>query len=191
MELVACDGAAVTIALESAADVAARDALLDRAMSANWRKKASNRLRNGRLPAEGLAFVAHDGEGRLVGTVRLWHVHAGVDTVGAPVPALLLGPLAVDPETKSAGIGSALMKHAISEAARLGHGAILLVGDAAYYERFGYSAGGAKHLVMPGPFERSRFLALELRTGWLDGAAGVLVASGERRLAKRQTRLAA
>ena len=58
----------------------------------------------------------------------------------AAAAALLLGPLAVDPSVKGAGIGSALMRHAIAEAARLGHGAILLVGDAPYYARFGFSA---------------------------------------------------
>jgi predicted N-acetyltransferase YhbS len=42
---------------------------------------------------------------------------------------------------------------------------------------------------MPGPFERRRFLALELKDGWLDGAAGILVASGTR-LAGEQRRAA-
>ncbi len=58
----------------------------------------------------------------------------------AACPALLLGPLAVAPDHKGAGIGSALMRHAIEEAKRLEHGAILLVGDAPYYARFGFSA---------------------------------------------------
>ena len=62
------------------------------------------------------------------------------------------------------------------------HGAVLLVGDPEYYERFGFFADKAQHFVMPGPFERRRFLALELKDGWLDGAAGVLVASGRRRV---------
>ena len=82
------------------------------------------------------------------------------------------------------------MRHAIAEARRLGHRAILLVGDAPYYERFGFFAEKARHLVMPGPFERNRFLALELKDGWLDGAAGMLVASG-RRLSQASLRKAA
>ncbi|MBE0694914.1 MAG: N-acetyltransferase, partial [Aquamicrobium sp.] len=53
-------------------DVPARDALLDRAMGPKWRKKASHRLRRGRRPSEGLAFVATDAAGSVVGTVRLW-----------------------------------------------------------------------------------------------------------------------
>lgn len=162
------------IGVETAADIAARDALLDRAMGPRWRRKASEKLRRGRLPSEGLAFVARDGAGAVVGTVRLWDVNAGA------ARALLLGPLAVDPALKSAGIGSALMRHAIGEAARLGHGAILLMGDAPYYARFGFSSDRTSALAMPGPYEPARFLALELRAGVLDGADGVLRASGRK-----------
>ncbi len=47
------------------------------------------------------------------------------------------------------------MRAAIGEATRRGHGAILLVGDAPYYERFGFFADKTQHLMMPGPFERA------------------------------------
>jgi predicted N-acetyltransferase YhbS len=81
---------------------------------------------------------------------------------------------------KSVGIGSALMLHAIAEAKRLGHTAILLVGDAPYYGRFGFSADKTGRLAMPGPYERHRFLGLELVEGALDGAAGVLRPAGRK-----------
>jgi predicted N-acetyltransferase YhbS len=118
----------VSIEQEKALDIYAREALLDRAMGPGRKRKASEKLRRGRLPAEGLSFVARDTFGNLVGTVRLWNV-----ITGNGVRALLLGPLAVAPEHKGAGVGSALMRHAVEEAARLEHGAILLVGDAPYY----------------------------------------------------------
>lgn len=177
---------AISIANELPADVVARDALLNRAMGPRWRNKSSEKLRRGRLPAEGLAFVARDDAGTVLGTVRLWEVTA---SEGGPV-ALLLGPLAVDPALKSAGIGSSLMRHAIAEASRLGHGAVLLVGDASYYARFGFSAEKTVSLAMPGPFEPHRFLAIELREGALDGAAGVLCASGRKTKAARVNRAA-
>ncbi len=163
----------LTVAAEQAGDVQAREALLDRAMGPKRKKKSSEKLRRGRKPSEGLAFVAR-GESGVAGTVRLWDVAVG------QTRALLLGPLAVDPVQKSAGIGSALMRHAISEARRLGHGAILLVGDPEYYARFGFSAEKTGRLAMPGPYEKHRFLALELIEGALDGAHGVLRAAGRR-----------
>ncbi|WP_192252472.1 GNAT family N-acetyltransferase [Mesorhizobium silamurunense] len=167
---------AFAIVAESMGDMQAREALLDRAMGPKRRKKSSEKLRRGRRPSEGLAFVARDPSGAVVGSVRLWDVTLGE---GGPA-ALLLGPLAVEPAMKSGGIGSALMRHAIAEAARLGHGAILLVGDAPYYGRFGFSADRTGSLAMPGPYERHRLLALELTEGVLDGAKGTIKAAGRK-----------
>jgi predicted N-acetyltransferase YhbS len=169
-------GPVIAVRAETAGDAPARDALIDRAMGPNWRRKASHRLRRGRRPSEGLALVAVDEAGSVVGTVRLWDVRAGE----GGIPSLLLGPLAVDPAMKSAGIGSALMRHAVEEARRLGHAAILLVGDAPYYARFGFGAEKTGRLAMPGPYERERFLAVELREGALDGASGTLLATGRK-----------
>jgi predicted N-acetyltransferase YhbS len=164
----------LSVSHETAADVPVRDALLDRAMGPRWRKKSSEKLRKGRIPSEGLALVARDASGTVVGTVRLWDIAAGADGRRA----LLLGPLAVEPALKSAGIGSTLMREAVAEAARLGHTAIVLVGDAPYYGRFGFSAERTGMLAMPGPYEKHRLLALELTPGALDGAHGVIRPTG-------------
>ncbi|OIS94638.1 GNAT family N-acetyltransferase [Brucella cytisi] len=171
---------AFTIAGETLEHVLAREALLDRAMGEGRRRKSSEKLRRGRLHADGLAFAALGEDGQLAGTVRLWNVHAGLDAFGFPVSALLLGPLAVDPSAAGCGIGSALMRHAIDEAKDRGHGAIILVGDPEYYERFGFTAEKTGELAMPGPYEKRRFLALELKPGHLDGAHGILRASGRK-----------
>lgn len=174
-------GDAFTIAAETATEITAREALLDRAMGPLRRRKTSETLRRGRQPAEGLAFAAKDDLGRLVGTVRLWDVAAG------GVQALLLGPLAVDPASKGAGVGSALMRHAIARARRLGHRAILLVGDPAYYARFAFSAERTGALAMPGPYEPHRLLALEIEDGALSRAEGVLEATGRTAGAPRRS----
>src|SRR6266446_6492557 len=109
---------------------------------------------------------------RLVGTLRLWHVSAG------GVPALVLGPLAVDPSCRKLGIGEALVQRALAAAKARGHGAVLLLGDAPYYARFGFSARKTSELRLPGPFEPDRLLGLELREGALDGAWGMIVPTG-------------
>jgi len=162
----------VTIREEKRADVEARETLLDEAYGATRFAKASERLREGRLPADGLSLVASD-QGRLLGTVRLWNIGAG-----PACAALLLGPLAVHPGHRNRGIGTRLMQRAIARARLAGHGAILLVGDAAYYARFGFSAAKTGGLWMPGAFERHRLLALELKPGTLDGARGLIGAAG-------------
>lgn len=159
------------IRAERAADVAMREALLDASFGENRHGRTCQRLRDGRVPAAGLALSAVR-EGTLVGTVRLWHVSAGGR------PALVLGPLAVDPACRELGIGAALMQQALAAARARGHAAVVLLGDAPYYARFGFSADKTGELSLPGPFERDRLLALEFTTGALDGAAGMIVPTG-------------
>ena len=159
------------IRAERASDVVAREALLDACFGANRQMRTCQRLRDGRAPAEGLALSAVR-EGRLVGTVRLWHVSAG------GVPALVLGPLAVDEASRKLGVGAALMARALELARQSGHGAVILLGDAPYYARFGFSTAKTSELSLPGPFERDRLLGLELRESALDGAWGMITATG-------------
>ena len=121
------------IRAERASDLVAREALLDACFGVNRQLRTCQRLRDGRAPAVGLALSAVR-EGRLVGTVQLWHVSAG------GVPALMLGPLAVDEASRTLGVGAALMARALETARQRGHGAVILLGDAPYYARFGFSA---------------------------------------------------
>ena len=166
------------IRAERASDVATREALLDACFGENRHDRTCQRLRDGRAPATGLALAAMR-EGKLVGTVRLWHVSAGGR------PALVLGPLAVDPASRELGIGAALMQQALAAARARGHDAVILLGDAPYYARFGFSADKTGALVLPGPFERDRLLAIEFTDGALDGAEGMIVPTGAA-LAKRR-----
>ena len=168
---VAPDAAPFVIRAERASDVVAREALLDACFGANRHARTCQRLRDGRAPAEGLAFAAAR-NGLLVGTLRLWHVSAG------GLPALVLGPLAVDASCRELGVGAALMTDALAAAKARGHGAVILLGDAPYYARFGFSALKTSELSLPGPFERDRLLGLELREGALDGAWGMIASDG-------------
>ena len=165
------NAAPFAIRAERASDVAAREALLDACFGENRHTRTCQRLRDGRAPAEGLALSAVR-QGRLVGTVRLWHVSAG------GIPALMLGPLAVEASCRELGVGAALMDHALAAAKARGHGAVILLGDAPYYARFGFSAAKTGELSLPGPFERDRLLGLELREGALDGAWGMIAPTG-------------
>ena len=159
------------IRAERASDVASRETLLDACFGETRHQRTCQRLRDGRAPAAGLALTAMR-EGKLVGTVRLWHVSAGGR------PALVLGPLAVDPACRELGIGAALMYRALAAARARGHQAVILLGDAPYYARFGFSAEKTGGLMLPGPFESDRLLAIEFQIGALDGAAGMIVPTG-------------
>lgn len=162
----------MTIRHERVSDIDAREALLDQAFGDARFRKASERLREDRLPAEGLAFIAAEGK-RVVGTARLWNIGCGN---GAQT--LLLGPVAVAEDCRGKGIGGELVRRGVREARRLGYGAVVLVGDAPYYGRFGFTAEKTGALWMPGPFERHRLLAVELQPGALDGARGMIAATG-------------
>ena len=165
------DAAPFAIRNERGSDVAARETLLDACFGDNRHARTCQRLRDGRAPAEGLSLSAV-AQGRLVGTVRLWHVSAGGQ------PALMLGPLAVEASSRQYGVGAALMDHALAAATARGHRAVILLGDAPYYARFGFSAAKTGELRLPGAFERDRLLGLELREGGLDGAWGMIAATG-------------
>jgi predicted N-acetyltransferase YhbS len=90
----------------------------------------------------------------------------------------LLGPVAVAEDCRSRGLGGALVRRAILGARKLGYAAIILVGDPEYYGRFGFTAAKTGALWMPGPFERHRLLGHELKAGALDGARGMIAATG-------------
>ena len=162
----------ITIRNETAKDIERREALLDRVWGHSRFQKTAECLREGRVPAERLSLVAEQA-GCVVGSVRLWHVAAGPNW-----PALLLGPLAVDEAWRNLGIGTALVRRAADLAGQLGHGAILLVGDAAYYGRFGFSSEKTGRLWLPGPYEQHRLLGREIAPGTLDGACGLIGATG-------------
>ncbi len=177
----------IRIDTERPGDVAAREALLDRCFGRTQRRrKTVETFRRGRLPAAGLSFALRDGND-LLGTVRLWDVVAG--DAG---PALLLGPIAIAPERQGEGLGQLLMRHALDAARAQGHAAVLLVGDAAYYARFGFSAEAVRDLTLPGPVERTRFVGLAFKPEALANATGPVSAAGQLRAkAKASKKIAA
>jgi predicted N-acetyltransferase YhbS len=162
----------IQIRNERLSDIDAREALLDQAFGETRYRKSSERLREDRLPAEGLSFIASEGK-RVIGTARLWNIACGNSQ-----STLLLGPVAVVEDCRSRGLGGALVQRAIQTARKLGYGAIVLVGDPEYYSRFGFSAEKTGVLWMPGPFERHRLLGHELKAGSLDGARGMIAPTG-------------
>jgi predicted N-acetyltransferase YhbS len=114
-----------------------------------------------------LSFTAWIGT-LLVGSVRQLPILIG-DT-----PALLLGPLTVEPPFRSRGVGRALLDRALADAKAQGQKLILLVGDEPYYSRVGFKKIPKGRVTMPGPVDANRLLVIELADGAFDGVSGAI-----------------
>ena len=147
-------------------DGAAIEILLDDVFGAIRQNKASYAYRDENHPEPGLFFIARCGE-RLVGTIRFWPVSLG----HSATPTLLLGPLGVAPDMRNYGIGRGLILRGHMMAEQMGYKLLLLVGDEAYYSRFGYVPASPHGLVMAGE-DPTRLLVHELGNDALQGASG-------------------
>lgn len=145
---------------ERPADAAAIEAVVARAFGPGRYAKTAERLRERAALRPELSFTARAG-GDLVGTVRLWSVAVGGE------PAVFLGPIAVDRDRRSGGVGAALVRAALTAAEAAGERAVLLVGDPPYFAQFGFEE--AAGVVLPGPVDPSRVLANVFRGGPLRG----------------------
>lgn len=163
----------MNITVELPAHAGAIEQLLDTSFGPKRHSKTVYRLRKNVAPVADLCFVATDtdvdGNEKLVGTIRYWPI-----MLGGTVQALLLGPIAIDPEHRSGGLGGKMIRHSLARAAELGHRVVILVGDAPYYVRFGFSREKTLALSLPGPVDPARFLGLELVDGALDGVTGTV-----------------
>lgn len=142
------------------------EALAEAAFGPGRFAKTAYRLRRGTVPIPSLCFVALT-DGLLIGSVRLSPI-----TIGG-TPALLLGPLVVDPVHKNRGHGQALLEASITAARQAGHRLIILVGDAPYYARAGFRPIPRGQVRLPGPVDPDRLLALELVADALSGVTGM------------------
>lgn len=158
------------LSLEQPGDTAEIEALLDLSFGPERRKKRSYHYRRGVPRVAELCLVARDaGDPKIVGGIRYWPV-----TIGQiATPALLLGPLAIQPERRGTGVGAALMRRSLAMAEAAGHRVVVLVGDLAYYGRFGFSPAQPRGIFMPQEAPE-RVLATELQPGALDGVVGAI-----------------
>jgi len=152
---------------ESPSDATAVERLNERTFGPGRYARSAYRIREGRGHLPELSFVARIGT-LMVGSVRLTPVCIG-DT-----PALLLGPLTVEPPFRSRGIGRMLMERALSEAREKGHRIVLLVGDEPYYSRVGFKLVPKGRITMPGPVDAARVLVFELVDGAFEGVSGAV-----------------
>ncbi|WP_050523252.1 GNAT family N-acetyltransferase [Pseudorhodobacter wandonensis] len=125
---------------------------------------SSYRLRDGVPTIAELCLVLRDADGVLAAAIRFWPALVGGQDI------LLLGPIAVHPTRQGEGLGALLMTESLARAERLGWARVLLVGDAPYYQRFGFAK--LQGVVMPPPTNPDRVLGLALQEGAWDGVTG-------------------
>jgi predicted N-acetyltransferase YhbS len=152
----------LTLVPQTQDDQAAIEKLDERTFGPGRFARSAYRLREGVAPDYSLSYVARVGT-LLVGANRLTPILCGSGR--NLVPALLLGPLSVDPAFRSAGIGEALVMKSLEAARAAGHKLVLLVGDMAYYARMGFEPVPAGRLSFSGPVDPERLLYCELVEG--------------------------
>lgn len=146
---------------ETDADTPEIEALFDLCFAPGRSALSSYRLREGVPKVAQLCLCLRNEADAVVAAIRYWPVRVG------DKPVLLLGPVAVHPTAQGEGLGGMLMHESLSRAAAMGWGRVMLVGDAPYYSRFGFSK--LDHVEMPPPTNPDRVLGLELVPGaWVD-----------------------
>ena len=148
---------------ETEADWWEVEALYDLCFAPGRTALSSYRLRDGVEKVAPLCLVLRE-DSVLAAVIRYWPVKVGGQRV------LLLGPVAVHPTRQGEGLGGLLMHESLAEARRLGWERVLLVGDAPYYNRFGFEK--IEGVEMPPPTNPDRVLALELIPGAWEGVRG-------------------
>ena len=139
-----------------AVDPALVEELLDVVFGPERHLRTAYAIREGTdwLPA--LSFAALDEEERLAGTIQAWPV-ALTDAQGRRHPLIMVGPVAILPGLQGTGYGRMLMAaqaSALDPAAPLPQ---VLIGDAPYYGRFGFTEA-PRGWRCPGPWEPERLL---------------------------------
>lgn len=110
-------------------------------------------------------------DGRVVGSIVYSHAQILGDD-GQAHAAITFGPVAVLPALKGQGIGSLLIRRTLEEARKLGHQAVLIYGDPAYYARFGFQGAERFDIRTHDDFFADALQALELAPGALSGCSG-------------------
>ena len=157
----------VSILPESADDAVAIERLHERTFGPGRYARTAFRIREGRGHLLALSFTARIGT-LLVGSLRLTPICIG------ETPALLLGPLTVEPPFRERGIGSALIRRALKDATEQGHKLVVLVGDEPFYAKSGFKRIPKGQVKMPGPVDPARLLVNELELGAFDGVQGLI-----------------
>ena len=111
-------------------------------------------------------------EGRVVG--HIFFSPVSIEWPEGSFTALGLAPLAVLPDYQNKGIGSELVGAGLNECRRIGHEAIIVLGHARYYPRFGFVPASTKEIWSEYDVPDDVFMVAELTAGALRGRKGLV-----------------
>jgi len=135
---------------ETTADRWGVEDLYDLTFAPGRKALSSYRLRDDIPPVAEFCRVIATEDGVIGGAIRCWPIRIEAH------PALLLGPVAVHPTRQGEGLGGYMILDVLKRAGPAGWPRVLLVGDAPYYERFGFTR--LNGVVMPPPTNPARVL---------------------------------
>jgi predicted N-acetyltransferase YhbS len=156
------------LTVENTEDVWEVEGLYDTCFAPGREALSSYRLRNDVERVSELCLLARDGGDIISAAIRFWPIHIGAQKT----LSLLLGPIAVHPTRQGEGLGGLLMRESLAKAKDLGWARVLLVGDAPYYERFGFHK--LTGVQMPPPTNPDRILGLALTPEAWAGVSGLV-----------------
>ncbi|WP_164157756.1 GNAT family N-acetyltransferase [Sandarakinorhabdus rubra] len=153
------------------------DALLDQRFGPARHNRTAYRLRDGAALLPAFSRVAMDGA-TLVGSLQCWPIRLK-SVAGARLPLILLGPVAVAADREGEGIATRLMRDSLAALDAADSPPVLLIGDAPFYGRFGFSAAATRQWQLPGPVDHNRLLLRGPMTGlpriaWVEADAGAV-----------------
>ena len=133
------------------------EALYDKTFGPGHFAKTAERLREGTTSLPALSRVALQ-EGNLIGACRVWPIIVGT----ARVPAVFIGPVAVDPDFQGQRLGLSVTGEALEAATLAGWGAAVIIGIPDYFAELGFAVIEPGQLSFPGPQDQRRVMTRPL-----------------------------
>ena len=157
--------------LEAKNDHIEVERLLDLVFTPRRKLLSSYQLRNSANKVDNRSYVIKDNSKKVVGSIRFWNIKVDKN----PSRGLLLGPLAIHPIYQSEGLGEKLVANGIEQAYANGWNWVVLVGEAGYYSKFGFSKKPTEGISIGDGLDNERLLGLDINKSFLEEAVGTLI----------------
>ncbi|MEO0606890.1 MAG: N-acetyltransferase [Pseudomonadota bacterium] len=137
---------------------AAIETLYDRTFGPGHFAKTAERLREGNASLPDITRVAVSGGDEVIGVCRMWPIFIGTDKI----PALFVGPVAVDPGFQGQRLGLTVTGEALEAATQAGWGAAVIIGAPSYFGELGFKIVAPDRFQFPGPQDMTRVMVRAL-----------------------------